>query len=873
MTIKYLLSKDLVKSLQKANISGGQKKKRADKVKAIISDLQHGFAEPFENVSVTNRGENRLKGGIKYDLGNGYRLVTQQKEKICVLIYFGDHEEVKDFLNKRRGYDFCYDRKNEEIKTVFNSTNENKVSLEINYDSDEKLWDKLEKELDDLTKGLPASLTYLKKVSEIKSGAEEFEIDKIIEELKSSIENIEDKHEQIILVLRDILVALNSKEEDKAINIYHQYLGQLETITETSNIKIIKKNESYIPVNEEFSQLIEKFINSENPNDWLLFTHPDQDEIILENYKQPVHLSGVSGSGKTSILINRIIDTAPKINEHEKILVVTLNDSLSKLIKDALSVNLSEEDFNKISNFSFFNLCEELLSIYDQSIVKNYVQISYGLEEHFEEVFREYYRCEVNNEDARVMFDLHKKLLSNGIAAEKYIKDEFEWVRSFLTYKNLNDYIGKERVGRKFGFTEDDRKKIIQGIIGWKKKLDAVGLADLNHILCKVMDYEDKINPIFKHTFVDEVQDFGVNELKLLRKITFENENDFFMTGDVAQTVLPKVSNYKAAGIGKVKKLEIKLNYRNTVQILEAANQIFMDNMDESFIDNSEAEMLQPEYSKRSGERPIIMKSKDLLSEIKDSFNFAEMLSKENQNYKICIVFCGYSNYELTQYSKMLDNRYPFLDGSNKLTEGNIFISDLEQIKGFEFDIVIIINCNKTILPPDDIPKEERFRVGCKLYVAMTRAKHRLFLIYSEKISSWLEKAMLRGYLDELKWEDFITSENLKNKFILPRKLPQVTEDIRQNAVLRLNGKNFLYTSYAEGLDKNYLDFIEENVTGHTHFKKKNKKTKRTKWETINHLYKDLKYNQMQKQFPFYYSEKGDSIMLNLFQKIDEEKE
>ena len=29
------------------------------------------------------------------------------------------------------------------------------------------------------------------------------------------------------MVLRDILVALNSKEEDKAINIYHQYLGEL----------------------------------------------------------------------------------------------------------------------------------------------------------------------------------------------------------------------------------------------------------------------------------------------------------------------------------------------------------------------------------------------------------------------------------------------------------------------------------------------------------------------------------------------------------------------------------------------------------------------------------------------------------------------
>ena len=50
---------------------------------------------------------------------------------------------------------------------------------------------------------------------------------------------------------------------------------------------------------------------------------------------------------------------------------------------------------------------------------------------------------------------------------------------------------------------------------------------------------------------------------------------------------------------------------------------------------------------------------------------------------------------EIIGGSHGIENRYPFLDGSNKLTEGNIFISDLEQIKGFEFDIVIIINCNK----------------------------------------------------------------------------------------------------------------------------------------------------------------------------------
>ena len=39
--------------------------------------------------------------------------------------------------------------------------------------------------------------------------------------------------------------------------------------------------------------------------------------------------------------------------------------------------------------------------------------------------------------------------------------------------------------------------------------------------------------------------------------------------------------------------------------------------MDDSFVDNSEAEMLQPEYSKRIGERHIVMKSKDFYLKLK----------------------------------------------------------------------------------------------------------------------------------------------------------------------------------------------------------------------------------------------------------------
>ena len=71
MEIKYVLFKELVRSLQKANRAGGKQKKIADKVKVIITDLRHQFANPFENLPLTNHGEYRLDGGIKYDLVEG----------------------------------------------------------------------------------------------------------------------------------------------------------------------------------------------------------------------------------------------------------------------------------------------------------------------------------------------------------------------------------------------------------------------------------------------------------------------------------------------------------------------------------------------------------------------------------------------------------------------------------------------------------------------------------------------------------------------------------------------------------------------------------------------------------------------------------
>ena len=43
-----------------------------------------------------------------------------------------------------------------------------------------------------------------------------------------------------------------------------------------------------------------------------LFLHPEQEKVVLADYPGPAQLSGVSGSGKTSIVVQRALRLAKK---------------------------------------------------------------------------------------------------------------------------------------------------------------------------------------------------------------------------------------------------------------------------------------------------------------------------------------------------------------------------------------------------------------------------------------------------------------------------------------------------------------------------------------------------------------------------------
>lgn len=83
--------------------AGKKAKLAAQKTDDIIGRLKNqGYLMPEELGKVTKHGELRLKNCIKYDLGNGYRLITIKQKNNLFVLYVGTHDECHQWVVNNR---------------------------------------------------------------------------------------------------------------------------------------------------------------------------------------------------------------------------------------------------------------------------------------------------------------------------------------------------------------------------------------------------------------------------------------------------------------------------------------------------------------------------------------------------------------------------------------------------------------------------------------------------------------------------------------------------------------------------------------------------------------------------------------------------
>ena len=496
--MRVLEYKDYRKSLVALRNRGGSYQKAAEKAMVMHDDL----CDPDRRAKlpITNNGESRIKKSVKYDLGsNACRLVSVQDEGLIFLCFAGTHELADAWIDKNRGLTIRVDEKTRPIATFESidiSAPEQRLDREMGFTT-KPLLSLLEERLAEaLLEGIG------RKIANQIADAQVFINDDELEELVEQVTN-QDQRSAVF----DVLIQLRSDDVEGASRRVRAFIGELVSVTESvaaERTLIDSGDFQHVNVDSEhYRQLIEHFAKNAEFKDWMLFMHPDQQQYVDAEYAGPAKLSGVSGSGKTCVVVRRALSLAEKY-PGEQILILTLNRSLATLIEDLVDKAATSEARKQIDVLPHFRLCQRLLSKFEPDNDKLYDDVTWKGEEHIDEVWREFYRCELNNAGAKILQRLHDSLIARGIDAESYIREEFDWIRSAAPANDRRLYLSMERSGRTYPLDESFRKELLIGLAKWEEKMRFVGVTDYLGLANALYPYRDEIRTTYRCVLIDE---------------------------------------------------------------------------------------------------------------------------------------------------------------------------------------------------------------------------------------------------------------------------------------------------------------------------------------------------------------------------------
>ncbi|AMY07423.1 ATP-dependent DNA helicase Rep [Luteitalea pratensis] len=446
-------------------------------------------SSPLKDLPVTNNGESRIKHCVKYELGGGYRLVTVQTDKVVAFCFAGTHDDTDRWLDSHggltlgKGQDGAWE-------PVYKSPSIDDPIRRAPVAASTPLLERMENHrVDRLLEGVPA--TVVRKLAT-------FELVATPEQLESACRGIESIDRRVLVY--DVLCLLASGNRQAAESRLDLELGVVTEIDDLSGTELLAvldgdQMRTLRVGSPDHEKWLQSFARNAGEMDWLLFLHPEQAAVVNADFNGPAQLSGVSGSGKTCVAIHRAVRLATARGDAQ-VLVVTLNRSLAGLIQRLVDAAAPDESVRcRIKVSSFFQLCQELLAEFEPHNTRHYADVSWKLNEHIDEVFREYYRCWLNNDSANVLWPVHDSLVAQGICAETYVREEFDWIRSALVDGERSRYLSLERLGRRIGLLEDARKRLLAGLSAWEAKMWDIGVTDYEFNMVVILNCSQGVLP------------------------------------------------------------------------------------------------------------------------------------------------------------------------------------------------------------------------------------------------------------------------------------------------------------------------------------------------------------------------------------------
>lgn len=239
---------------------------------------------------------------------------------------------------------------------------------------------------------------------------------------------------------------------------------------------------------------------------------------------------------------------------------------------------------------------------------------------------------------------------------------------------------------------------------------------------------------------IDEGHDFKPEWLKLITQMLDPSSNALLMLYDDAQgiykTGAERKFSLKSVGIQAQGRTTIlRINYRNTDEVLNVAYQFAKDVLTPEEADDDGIPILLPESAGRSGSPPALVLVNDLAAEVAQIAKTVQRRRAMGTAWSDMAVLCR-SKYMGQRIAAALasagvphhwlnrDARSRFFDP----TQDTVKVMTYHSSKGLEFDTVIVAGIGGLPIKTEESADEARL-----LYVAMTRAMNHLMMTASKE--------------------------------------------------------------------------------------------------------------------------------------------
>lgn len=239
----------------------------------------------------------------------------------------------------------------------------------------------------------------------------------------------------------------------------------------------------------------------------------------------------------------------------------------------------------------------------------------------------------------------------------------------------------------------------------------------------------------YQAVMIDEGHDFAPEWLKLITQMVDPATNSLLVLYDDAQSIYERTRSkqfsFKSVGIQAQGRTTIlKINYRNTRQILQTASLVAADLLTADDQDDDGIPLLKPVSCGREGQAPVIIKLPTLRDE---AFAIADHLAsahKEGFAWGDMAVLCAdWKTMDLCANAlaqRKLPHRVRKKSGEYRPGADAIQVMTMKVSKGLEFPVVALPGVGH--MPAAGEDEKEAARV---FYVAATRATHKLVLTVS----------------------------------------------------------------------------------------------------------------------------------------------